>query len=474
MRNKPQRLLAISLLLATLGLSACTGADGEDGATDTVAKTTEKEGSAMSVSVPAWSERAVMYEVNVRQYTKEGTFRAFAEHLPRLQELGVDMLWLMPIHPISQTKRNGTLGSYYAVQDYKAVNPEFGTKEDFKALVDRAHELGFKVVLDWVANHTGWDHEWLVNPGWYTTDEAGNIVQPPGTNWTDTADLNYANADMRAAMLDAMRYWVEEFDIDGYRCDYAGGVPVDFWEEARAALERIKPVYLLAEDDQQLGLLRHAFNANYGWRLYNLMNGIAKGQGQSHVEQLHRYAERLASDYPKGAYPLHFTSNHDENSWTGTEYERLGPAVETMAVLSFTMPGMPLIYSGQEAGLDRRLAFFEKDEIGWDDLPLQSFYRTLADLKHGHPALWNGVAGGSYERLESGGDPVLAFVRKHEDSVVIVLANLSGEPAQGKVRTDAFAGAYEAFPDGESVTLAAELTVDLQPWEYRIYTASAD
>lgn len=469
--NKPTKwLVVVPLMISILGLSACGGASGGDTGEVDKKPQGEKEPVSRSAPFPEWADQAVMYEVNVRQYTKEGTFRAFAEHLPRLKELGVDILWLMPIHPISEVKRNGSLGSYYAVRDYKAVNPEFGTEEDFRALMKEAHDLGFKVVLDWVANHTGWDHEWLGNPGWYTTDEAGNVVQPPGTNWSDVADLNFDNSEMRAAMLDAMEYWVEEFDVDGYRCDYAGGVPADFWEEARMSLEQLKPVYMLAEDDQQIKLLSYAFNANYGWQFYNLMNSIAKGQGQNHEEQVLRYVERLATGYPSGTYPLHFTSNHDENSWTGTEYERLGEAVKPMAVLTFTMPGMPLIYSGQEAGLNKRLQFFEKDEIVWDDLVLQDFYRELIGLKHEHPALWNGKAGGTFERLESEREPVLAFARKKEGSTVIVVMNLSEEAIQGKIQTEPLAGAYSSFPDGAPVSLGAELTVELEPWEYLIYT----
>lgn len=473
MLNKPMKwFIAFPLVVSILGLSACGGISGGENGGEAAKSQEGAKPAVRTAPVPAWADQAVMYEVNVRQYTKDGTFRAFAEHLPRLKELGVDILWLMPIHPISEEKRNGSLGSYYAVQDYKEINPEFGNKEDFRALVERAHNMGFKVVLDWVANHTGWDHEWLAQPEWYTTDEAGNVVQPPGTNWSDVADLNYENSEMRAAMLEAMTYWVEEFDIDGFRCDYASGVPTDFWEEARMQLEEIKPVFMLAEDDQQIKLLSYAFNANYGWQFYNLMNSIAQEQGQSRVEQVLRYGERLSTGYPKGTYPLHFTSNHDENSWTGTEYERLGEAVKPMAVLTFTMPGMPLIYSGQEAGLNKRLQFFEKDEIVWDDLGMQDFYQKLTELKHAHPALWNGEAGGSFERLDTGGDPVLAFARNKGDSTVVVVVNLSSEAVQGKVRMGSFAGEYRSFTDGEgaSAALAAEQPVTLEPWEYLIYT----
>jgi len=463
-RAKRPAVLLLALLMAAL--AACGDArqvkedENVNQARDTAAEPDARQ-------MPDWAESAVMYEVNIRQYTKEGTFRAFADHLPRLKEMGVDILWFMPIHPISEKNRLGTLGSYYAVRDYKAVNPEFGTAEDFRELVSKAHDMGFKVILDWVANHTGWDNPWIDNTDWYTTDDSGRIVHPPGTNWQDVADLNYGNPDMRAAMIDAMKYWVEEFDVDGFRADYAGGVPTDFWETARAELETIKPVFMLAEDDAQISLLRRAFDANYGWELYHLMNGLARGQRKP--EQVALYAKRLEKKYPAGTFPLHFTSNHDENSWTGTEYERLGGAVKAMAALTFTVPGMPLIYSGQEAGLNKRLQFFEKDEIPWDDLSLQSFYRDLIRLKHDNPALRNGAAGGEFQALEADDPNILAFARTKEDNTLLVVMNLSDGSVQGSVRTAMSAGTYRSFPQEDEIEIGDRLAVELDPWEYRIF-----
>ncbi|MFC5988518.1 alpha-amylase family glycosyl hydrolase [Marinicrinis lubricantis] len=430
------------------------------------------ERRAMKVSqvqIPEWSKNAVIYEVNVRQYTEEGTFQAFAEHLPRLKELGVDVLWFMPIHPISEKNRNGTLGSYYAIQDYKAVNPEYGTAEDFKALVDQAHEMGFKVLLDWVANHTGWDHVWTEEASWYTTDSEGQIVHPPGTNWLDVADLNFDNEEMKAAMIDAMKYWVSKYDIDGFRADYANGVPVPFWEEARKQLEQIKPVYMLAEDDKVLELLDQSFNANYGWELYHITNDIAKGEKDaSHVKHHFTRVERL---YPEGTYPLNFITNHDENSWTGTEFERLGDAVEAMAVLNFTVPGIPLIYSGQEAGLDKRLEFFEKDNISWDDLSMQSFYQDLIRLKKENEALWNGSSGGYIYFLETTDPKLLAFERTKNENTVLVIMNLSAAEIEGEVSTQSIAGTYRSFTQGEMTAIEERYAVKLGPWEYRIYVS---
>jgi glycosidase len=356
------------------------------------AKKEVAKGPEGKANFPEWSKNAVMYEVNVRQYTPEGTFLAFEEHLPRLKEMGVDILWFMPIQPISKKNRKGSLGSYYSVKDYKAVNPEFGTLDDFKALVKRAHEMGFKVMIDWVGNHTGWDNVWMKDhKDWYTQDSLGNVVSPVA-DWHDTADLNYNNQQMRQAMLDALKFWVKETDIDGYRCDFAGGVPTEFWEKARLSLDSIKPVFMLGENQDQMDLLNKAFNVNYGWAFHHLMNEVA--QGKKTAQAMDSLLVREDSVYPEKTYALQFTSNHDENSWNGTEYERLGDAVKTMAILSFTVPGMPLIYTGQEAGLNKRLAFFEKDSIDWNNLDMQQFYQKLIQLKKTQPALWNGEAGG--------------------------------------------------------------------------------
>ena len=415
---------------------------------------------------PEWIKNSVIYEVNWRQYTKEGTIKAFEEHLPRLKEMGVDVLWFMPIHPISQKNRIDTLGSYYSVADYKAVNPEFGTAEEFKALVNKCHDMGFKVILDWVANHTGWDNEWLKTASWYTKGLQGQIIWPAGTNWKDVADLNYNNADMRNAMIDAMKFWVQEFNIDGYRCDYAAGVPQDFWEAAKEELYKIKPVYMLAEDDKNLGLLKQAFNANYGWPLYHTMNNIAKGNSTALDAKI---SLKAISRYPSGTYPMNFITNHDENSWNGTEYERLDKAVKVMSVLSFTAPGIPLIYSGQEAGLNKRLKFFVKDEISWKDLSKQYFYKQLITLKKENKALWNGGAGGYITFLETAEvNNVLAFSREKDDNRVVAILNLTANPIKETVKTDGIEGEYKDFFSNKSFKLEKKHSFELQPWEYKI------
>jgi glycosidase len=327
-------------VLATLAVACNTGGRRETPPTEKVH--------------PAWAKNAVMYELNTRQFTPEGTLAAAAGQLPRLKELGVDVVWLMPVHPIGVAERKGTLGSYYAISDYKAINPEFGTMDDFKAFVARAHELGLKVIMDWVANHTSPDALWSGNRDWYRRDSLGNFLVM--FDWTDIAPLDYTKPDMREAMTDAMLFWVRETGIDGYRCDVAHEVPVDFWEDAVAQLQNVRPdIFMLAEAEKP-ELNRRAFDAYYGWELHHIMNGIARGERRA--DTLWTFYKTLQSRFPEGSVSLNFTSNHDENSWNGTEFERMGDAAPAMAALSYLVPGMPLIYNGQEVGFDRRLAFF--------------------------------------------------------------------------------------------------------------------
>ena len=414
----------------------------------------------------AWSNDAVMYEVNVRQFTPEGTFNAFATHLPQLQKMGVEILWFMPIHPIGKENRKGTLGSYYSIEDYKAVNPEFGTFDDFKNLVSKAHDMGFKVIIDCVANHTSWDNVWIKDhKDWYTTDSTGNII-PPVPDWSDVADLNYNNPGLRTAMLDALKYWVSEANIDGYRCDYAGGVPTDFWESARASLDSIKPVFMLAEDQDNLDLLNKAFDCNYGWTMHHYMNEIYSGEKSALAVE--SYFAQIDTTYPAGKYPLQFTSNHDENSWNGTAFERLGDAVETFAVLSFTIPGMPLIYNGQEVGLNKRLEFFEKDEIDWSNIsPLTNLYTELIDLKQENQALWNGDAGGKIKFIKtSKPDQLLAFTREKNGNKVMVIMNLSDEQLSGNIYIDKIE--FKDFFSEENITIGKEIEITLAPWQYLV------
>ena len=368
-------------------------------------------------------ENSVVYEMNVRQYTPEGTFAAAQQELPRLQELGIDILWLMPIHPIGVKERKGTLGSYYAIADYKAVNPEFGTMEDFENFLAEAHKLGFRVVLDCVANHTSPDAKWINEcpADWYVRDENGNTVV--NYDWYDIAELNYDNKDVWAAMADQMRFWMEK-GVDGFRCDMACEVPFEFWQETISGLRADYPgMYMLAEGEEPRLHSISAFNTSYAWELHHLLNSIARGE--KNIPELLEYLDKDAQNSPENAFRLMFTSNHDENSWAGTEFERMGDAAKLMAVLTFTLPnGQPLIYTGQEMGWNKRFEFFEKDPIpAWEKNEYFDFYKELIAIRHANPALAAGVNGGAFE-VVSTDDSTLVFTRTLPDNKVTVKAEL--------------------------------------------------
>lgn len=425
-------------------------------------------------AIPDWSKNSNIYEVNIRQYTPEGTFKAFQEHLPRLEEMGVDILWFMPIHPISEAKRKGPLGSYYAVSDYRAINPQFGTLEDFQSLVDDAQARGMHVLIDWVPNHTGWDHVWIEkHPDFYTQDEEGNIVDPinPETGeswgWTDVADLNYDNPEMRKAMVADMLYWLENIGIDGFRVDVAHGVPHDFWQQAIPPLREANPeLFMLAEAEIPILNNEELFTMNYAWSFHHLLNEVAKGHAPLSV--LDEWREQEGSKWEKG-WLMNFITNHDENSWQGTVAERMGPAADAMAVLTFTYEGMPLIYSGQEAGLAKRLKFFEKDPIEWGDFSKVDFYTTLLKLKKENPALWNGTAGGRLNKLVTDKeDAIFAYSRQKDDHVIIVVLNLSGTPQETTITLGELAGNYTNVFASSTTVVDSELPISLKAWDYLI------
>ena len=378
---------------------------------------------------PDWTYSSVMYEVNIRQFSPEGTFAGVEAQLPRLKDLGVDILWLMPMYEIGTEGRKGTLGSYYAISDYKKVNPEFGTMEDFEHLVAEAHKLGFKVILDWVANQTAPDNVWMTEKpaDFYERDSLGNAIYE--YDWTDTRSLNYENEDVWWAQDDAMRFWLAK-GVDGFRCDAAGEVPAEFWKGILPKMNKDFPdIYLLAEAERDnLADATETFDANYAWELHHLLNSLA--QGRKTVADLKDYVARDAARFPKEAFRLTFTSNHDENSWSGTEFEREGDAANACAVLCFTLPGsQPLIYTGQEIGLSRRLQFFEKDPItDWYPNEYTTFFKRLVDLKHGHPALAAGEKGGPIQWLDAP-DGVVAYSRAVKGDKVVVLANFGVAPA---------------------------------------------
>ena len=420
-----------------------------------------------------WAYDATIYELNTRQATPEGTFAAAEALLPELKESGVDIIWIMPIQKIGVLERKGTLGSYYAITDYCEFNPEFGTRADFEHFLAKAHELGMKVILDWVANHTAPDSEWTKNDGWHYRDSLGNLMVQ--YDWTDISKLNYDNHDMRAAMKQAMHWWMDSIGIDGFRCDVAGEVPTDFWNDAMAEIKAKHPdMFTLAEDeDKAQELTETAFDMYYGWTLHHLMNGVA--QGKNTVEDLWGYFAKVDTTIRQEAIRMNFTSNHDENSWNGTEFERMGGATDLFAAFTYVVPGMPMIYTGQMSGNHHRLEFFEKDLIDRvENAPQKALYKGLNDLRANNRALWSNEKGAPMVRLAADNDKVFACVRtkscpKHGDNTVIAIMNMSAEPQTVTLDLTNLAGEYNCIC-GKTMTLEATQTLELTPWKYMILT----
>ena len=405
-----------------------------------------------------WSKKASIYEVNTRQYTKEGSFEAFSKHLPRLKEIGVGILWLMPIQPISLKERQGTLGSYYAAASYIEINEEYGTKADFKLLIDEAHKLGIKIIIDWVANHTGYDHHWTIeHPDWYMKDAAGNFVEENG--WKDVIDLDYSNSAMRTAMIEAMQYWVKDFDIDGFRCDMAHLVPLDFWKDARTQCDNIKSLFWLAECEEVK--YHDVFDVTYAWNWMHKTESFIKGEHTLNevYNVLHSY-----SQYPPDSYKMFFTSNHDENSWMGTEYDKYGNAAKSMAVFTFTWKGYPLIYSGQEIPNKKKLLFFDKDKLNWGDIKLHDFYKTLIEL-HKSEAI---ISGETFI-LPIQHNGAMGFFRKKGDEVVLVLLNFSAEYIRFTLNHQWMKGTFNHVFSGIQYSFNEVEKFQLSPYEYLVY-----
>jgi 1,4-alpha-glucan branching enzyme len=418
------------------------------------------------VNHPEWLKDATLYEVNIRQYTPEGTFSAFSEHLKTIKELGVDIIWLMPINPIGEKNRKGSLGSYYSVKDYYTVNPEFGTMEDFKSMVAKAHEMDIKVIIDWVPNHSSWDNALTIeHPEYYKKDSTGNFK--PLFDWTDVIQFDYEQEGLRQYMIDALKFWITETDIDGFRFDVAHMIPVSFWNTLRPALYEVKEVFMLAESDQPI-LNKEAFDATYDWKLHHIMNQVA--QGKMDVSNIDMHFAYVDTAYPPNSILMEFTSNHDENSWNGTEYERLGDAVKTFAVFSYTIPGMPLIYNGQEVCMKKRLRFFERDTIDWADCEMREFYTILNNLKAENEALFAGSDGGSMNRISGNNDTtVFAFTREIERNKLFVVLNFSAGAVEFVPGGEEIQGLYTDVFSGELMTLSGEDAIKIEGWGYRVY-----
>jgi glycosidase len=416
---------------------------------------------------PEWSRNATIYQINTRQFTNEGTFAAAERHLPRLRDLGADILWLMPVHEIGAENRKGTLGSPYAVKDYYSVNPEFGTLDDLRHLVQAAHAEGMHVILDWVANHTAWDATLVrEHPEWYARDWKGDFRPTPWWDWPDIIDLDYRHAGLRRYMAEAMTYWVADVDVDGFRCDVAGFVPTDFWNVVRKDLDAVKPVFLLAEWEAR-DLHAEAFDMTYAWSWNEAMHRVAMGTAD--VEALRVYYSWNEKAYPRDAIRMTFVSNHDKNAWEGTEYEQFGDALDAAIVLSVVGEGMPMLYNGQEAGSDKRLEFFEKDSIEWREHPMADFYRRLFALKKRNTALWNGRWGARMVNVPNSAETkVLSFVRLNENDKVFAVFNFTAAPVTATFAEGLYPGSYTDFFTQERVELVEGAALDLEPWAYRL------
>ena len=416
---------------------------------------------------PDWSKNAVIYEVNVRQYTPEGTFKAFEAHLPRLKEMGIDIIWLMPIHPIGEKNRKGKLGSYYSVKDYYGVNPEFGTLDDLKSLVKKIHSMGMYVIIDWVANHSAWDNPLATeHPEWYSKSADGNFQPTPWYDWGDIIDFDYDQPGIRKYMTEVMKYWVSEADIDGYRCDVAGFIPVDFWENLRTELDQIKPVFMLAEWESR-DLHKKAFDMTYSWSLWDKMHDVTAGKKT--IGGLIEYMAHDVNTFPKDGYRMTFTNNHDKNSWEGNQFSNFGDGIKACMVLAGVVNGMPLVYSGQEAGLNRSLAFFDKDVIQWKDHPFSEIYKKLFALKHKNQALWNGERGGEMIRIfNNQPDHVISFSREKNGDKVIPVINFSNRPVIVKLESKHHEGNYTDLFTGVSYVLKGDDELSLGPWCYLV------
>jgi len=422
---------------------------------------------ATSFTHPSWSEQSNIYEVNVRQYSQEGTFKAFEKSLPRLQKMGVKILWFMPINPIGIEGRKMTfadLGSYYAVMNYKEVNPEFGTLADWKELVQHSHSLGFKIIMDWVPNHTSPDNPWIKShPNFYKHDANGNTVYD--ADYTDTRNLDYSSQELRDSMVDVMKYWITYTGIDGFRCDHVDPIPADFWKECITDLRKVKDVFMLAgSEDPKFHYA--GFDATYGWNIMWATVDVA--QGKHSLQYLDSVLNKNFNTFPKNAERMYFTSDHDENSWNGTEFEKYGDAYKAFAVFSQTMyESVPLIYSGQEAANKKRLKFFTRDPINWDGYAMAPFYSTLLHLRTKDAAL---AADATYKKiLTANDDAIFAYIRQKGNHKILVVLNLSSQPQHFTIKEKEIYGSPTNVFTAKKEKLFQNHVYEMKPWDYLVY-----
>ncbi|TKB44220.1 alpha-amylase family glycosyl hydrolase [Thalassotalea mangrovi] len=424
---------------------------------------------------PSWCINASIYEVNIRQYTKEGTFEAFSEHLPRLKKLGVKILWLMPVHPIGQLHRKGELGSPYAITDHMKINPELGTDQDFKQLIDDIHSLDMYVIIDWVANHSAWDNALTqTHPHWYKKTDDGTFRSTTWFDWDDIIEFDFQQSELRHYMINAMRHYLQTYQIDGFRCDVAGFVPLNFWHQARAELDPEHKFFWLAEWEER-DLHQSAFNMSYAWQLNDLLEDIA--QQKRHAENLCGYIAKHNNAFPDNAMRMNFLDNHDKNAWDGSVQQRFGEAEETLLAMTLLMDGMPLLYSGQEVASSQSLAFFDKDPIQWpDDIeqhPRHLWLQALIRLKSQNPALQNGRFGGVMNEIKHDQrDKVIAFYRQNKRHCVVFIANLTPQPIRVKLQQPLnHLPPLSLFISSDNSNVILDEDLEFQGWGYAVFAS---
>lgn len=464
-------LLLVGAMALLLILTACTS-PGPRPRPSYSQPTVSRPEPDMSQGHQEWSYNRGIYEVNLRHFTEEGTFAAFAAHLDRLQQMGVGIIWFMPIHPIGQENRLGSLGSPYSVKDYLAVNPEYGTLDEFRSLVAEIHARDMRVIMDWVPNHTSWDSVLTEShPEWYRTDEEGNFIIPPGTNWSDVIQLDHSQPGLLEYMIEAMSFWAGDVGVDGFRFDAVSYVPGNFQIRLNNALKaRYPDIFLLAEAEGDR-FREYGYSGNFAWSFYGFEGGILPQvrSGQAGPQDLTAFYEQEHESYPD-YYRMYFTDNHDENAWHGTTYERFGEAVDAFSVMVHTAGGIPLIHNGQEAALRDSLAFFEKDLIDWGSYEKQDFFATLLELRRTNQALWAGGSGGDFEPIAVSGDPdVLAYARRRDGDSVLVLVNLDGDSARVDVDDSSTYGDWQDVFSDATISLEQGFSVELPGWGYVVY-----
>ena len=462
---KPLRIF-IPVVLITLFLCCRSGTTENTTNPDSTESATNNDSTKATLNIkhPEWMLQGNIYEVNVRQYTPEGTFKAFARHLDRLKEMGVQTIWFMPINPISKKDRKGSLGSYYAVSDYTAINPEFGNLDDFKKLVREIHDKGMKVLIDWVPNHTGGDNRWLKShPDFFVKDSTGQAAI--AVDWADTRQLDYKNPEMQDSMILAMKYWITNADIDGFRCDVAWNVPAAFWQKCIPQLKSMKEIFMLAEGDKSY-LPESGFDAVYPWTMFHTMGLVAKGERPAtSLDSIRQQNDTL---YPGNTMQLYFTSNHDENSWNKADFAKFPGAVHApFAVFTQTMDdALPLIYSGQEEPVLRAIKFFDKDNMKFKNYKRAKFYDTLLELRSRNPAL---ASDASFRKLSVGNDKaVYAYTREKSGKKVFVILNLSGKEQTIVVKDADLQGKPNNVFMGTNEPLTSA-PWKIQPWGYVVY-----